>query len=294
MIIDVEGMGTSRQSPQWAWLPRQRLLTDGNYQIEVRWGFTHCPRWESRRAGTEYWEQRSEWPSADISTATGAKSEQIDHKTYHDRALRPDLIVFIRQGSDAGRGRIWRTLARDLAKSFGEEGSERSDWTNQQTGVQLTLLESIESARKVGFKTAREVEDSLETGILDNKSNNLTHRINRKIQRNSNAAAKTRTSGEQDSAAAQAQSNVDEAKAAKKSSAGHLKDMQELLSATEPALRKCGTKKIPEPLLVATSSGQARLFPFFQPVEMFHERLLGNESCTPRHRAGSCVGFDLA
>ncbi|KAJ7713038.1 hypothetical protein DFH07DRAFT_974687 [Mycena maculata] len=237
--------------------------------------------------------------------------------------------------TDAGRGRIWRTLARDLAKSFGEEGSERSDWTNQQTGVQLTLLESIESARKVGFKTAREVEDSLETGILDNKSNNLTHRINRKIQRNSNAAAKTRTSGEQDSAAAQAQSNVDEAKAAKKSSAGHLKDMQELLSATEPALRKCGTKKIPEPLLVATSSGQvisppfsvqgrgrirtfyllppflhpglsshfsqlfilsdqARLFPFFQPVEMFHERLLGNESCTPRHRAGSCVGFDLA
>ncbi|KAJ7745834.1 hypothetical protein DFH07DRAFT_977183, partial [Mycena maculata] len=108
-------------------------------------------------------------------------------------------------------------------------------WTNQQTGVQLTLLESIESARKVDFKTAREVKDSLETGILDNNSNNLTHRMNRKIQRNSNAAAKTRTSGEQDSAAAQAQSNVDEAMAAKKLSAQHLKDMQELLSATKPA-----------------------------------------------------------
>ncbi|KAJ7782200.1 hypothetical protein B0H14DRAFT_3585415 [Mycena olivaceomarginata] len=36
-------------------------------------------------------------------------------------------------------------------------------WTNQQTGVKLTILEAIETALKVDFKTAREVKDSLET-----------------------------------------------------------------------------------------------------------------------------------
>ncbi|KAJ7802256.1 hypothetical protein B0H14DRAFT_2185786, partial [Mycena olivaceomarginata] len=54
-------------------------------------------------------------------------------------------------------------------------------WTNQQTGVKLTILEAIETARKVDFKTAREVKDSLKTGILDNNSNNMLHRMGRNV-----------------------------------------------------------------------------------------------------------------
>ncbi|KAJ7108202.1 hypothetical protein C8R44DRAFT_744148 [Mycena epipterygia] len=46
--------------------------------------------------------------------------------------------------------------------------------------------------RKLDFKAAREVKDSLATGILDNDSNNLLHRMGRNVQRNSNSVVKAR------------------------------------------------------------------------------------------------------
>ncbi|KAJ7834662.1 hypothetical protein B0H14DRAFT_3461963 [Mycena olivaceomarginata] len=89
-------------------------------------------------------------------------------------------------------------------------------WTNQQTGVKLTILEAIETARKVDFKTAREVKDSLKTGILDNNSNNMLHRMGR------NTAE-----------ADELQARVDAARAAKKVTDQAVKDAQTTLSAAK-------------------------------------------------------------
>ncbi|KAJ7511946.1 hypothetical protein B0H11DRAFT_1899441 [Mycena galericulata] len=142
----------------------------------------------------------------------------------------------------------------DITDSTTNLNEGQHHWTNQQTGVNLTLLESVEGARKADFKSAREVKDTVDTGILDNNSNNLVHRMGRKIGRNSNAAGKARAAGEQDAAAAEAQLQYDEAKAAKKLSDQLLKVAQANLSAAKPSGRK-HAKKAAEPLLVATSSG---------------------------------------
>ncbi|KAJ7475308.1 hypothetical protein B0H11DRAFT_1727892 [Mycena galericulata] len=142
----------------------------------------------------------------------------------------------------------------DITDSTTNLNEGQHHWTNQQTGVNLTLLESVEGARKADFKAAREVKDTVDTGILDNNSNNLVHRVGRKIGRNSNAAGKARAAGEEDTAVAEAQLQYDEAKAAKKLSDQLLKTAQANLSAAKPSGRK-RTKKAAEPLLVATSSG---------------------------------------
>ncbi|KAJ7440435.1 hypothetical protein FB451DRAFT_989648, partial [Mycena latifolia] len=148
----------------------------------------------------------------------------------------------------------------DITDSTTNLNEGQHHWTNQQTGVKLTLYESIERARKVDFKTAHEVKDTLETGILDNNSNNLLHRTGRNVQRKSNAVAKARASSHRSSEAAELQLKYDEAKAAKKLSDQHLKELQAELSAAKgPAGRKRGSKKAVAAdglLLQATSSGR--------------------------------------
>ncbi|KAJ7440024.1 hypothetical protein FB451DRAFT_966547, partial [Mycena latifolia] len=132
-------------------------------------------------------------------------------------------------------------------------------WTNQQTGTKLTILEAIETARKVDFKTALEVQDSLDTGLLDNPSNNLLHRMGRKVQRGAAAVKKTRASNEEQAEITELQVEYDAKKAAKKLLDKQVKDLGAELSASK------GTKKRKsrtvatasgEPLLQATSSGR--------------------------------------
>ncbi|KAJ7478916.1 hypothetical protein FB451DRAFT_950269, partial [Mycena latifolia] len=132
-------------------------------------------------------------------------------------------------------------------------------WTNQQTGTKLTILEAIETARKVDFKTALEVQDSLDTGLLDNPSNNLLHRMGRKVQRGAAAVKKTRASNEEQAEITELQVEYDAKKAAKKLLDKQVKELGAELAASK------GTKKRKsrtvatasgEPLLQATSSGR--------------------------------------
>ncbi|KAJ7884105.1 hypothetical protein B0H14DRAFT_3744781 [Mycena olivaceomarginata] len=135
-------------------------------------------------------------------------------------------------------------------------------WTNQQTGVKLTILEAIETALKVDFKTAREVKDSLETGILDNNSNNMLHRMGRNVQRKSNSVAIHRTTTQKTAEADELQARVDAAKAAKKVTDQAVKDAQTALSAAKGTStgRKSGKGKMTAagdiPLFQASSSGR--------------------------------------
>ncbi|KAJ7170271.1 hypothetical protein C8R43DRAFT_876078, partial [Mycena crocata] len=125
------------------------------------------------------------------------------------------------------RPSLIKTLSRihpddwDITDASTNLNKGQHHWTNQQTGVHLPILEAIEtevsfSARKVAFKTAREVQDSLETGPLDNNSNNMLHRMGCNIQRKSNNLAKQRAATQKSVETDELQAEVDAEKAAKK------------------------------------------------------------------------------
>ncbi|KAJ7717658.1 hypothetical protein B0H16DRAFT_1897881 [Mycena metata] len=145
----------------------------------------------------------------------------------------------------------------DITESSTNLNEGQHHWTNQRTGVKLSPYEAVETARKLDFQTAREVKDSLETGILHNNSNNILHRMGRKVQRSANAAAKSREAGKQLTETEELQAQYEEAKAVKKLSDQLVKDAQVKLSAAKGTTRrKCGVATAAaSPLLQATSSG---------------------------------------
>ncbi|KAJ7730604.1 hypothetical protein DFH07DRAFT_993004, partial [Mycena maculata] len=98
-------------------------------------------------------------------------------------------------------------------------------WTNSLTGIKLTPVEALESRRKVDENVAQEIQMSLQTGILSNPNNELSHRMARNNQRQSAAARRARESHE---------------KAAKGPSG------------------KRGKAKVTAPVLSASSSGRVR------------------------------------
>ncbi|KAJ7746136.1 hypothetical protein DFH07DRAFT_1063038 [Mycena maculata] len=54
-------------------------------------------------------------------------------------------------------------------------GETQHHWTNAMTGIKLTLVEAIESAREVDEKKAQEIEASMNNGILANSQNEAHH-----------------------------------------------------------------------------------------------------------------------
>ncbi|KAJ7301875.1 hypothetical protein DFH08DRAFT_992172 [Mycena albidolilacea] len=144
----------------------------------------------------------------------------------------------------------------DITDSSTNLNDGQHHWTNQQTGVKLTILEAIEVARKVDFKTARKVKDSLETGILNNNSNNVLHRMGRNVQRKSNSLAKSRAAAQKESETNELQAQVDAAKAAKRVADQAVKDAQTVLSGAKGTSTRRKPTKIAMgdiPLLEASS-----------------------------------------
>ncbi|KAJ7930147.1 hypothetical protein B0H13DRAFT_2309828 [Mycena leptocephala] len=145
----------------------------------------------------------------------------------------------------------------DITDASTNEGQHH--WINQQTGVKLTPLEAIESARKVNFKTAREVKDSLGSGALDNSSNNLFHRMSRKVQRTSRAISKARATNQSNSEADELEAEYEEKNATKRVAEQDLKDLKSRLSlvkGTKPRKRGKKAAESNSSLLEATSSGR--------------------------------------
>ncbi|KAF8146181.1 hypothetical protein K438DRAFT_1781221 [Mycena galopus ATCC 62051] len=69
-------------------------------------------------------------------------------------------------------------------------GETQHHWTNAMTGIKLSLVEAIESARELDERTAREIEASMKNGILPNRQNEAYHRTARGLQRQTKAAQK--------------------------------------------------------------------------------------------------------
>ncbi|KAJ6593017.1 hypothetical protein B0H19DRAFT_12002 [Mycena capillaripes] len=75
-------------------------------------------------------------------------------------------------------------------------GEAQHHWTNSRTGTKLSLVEAIETARKVDEGVAREIGISLKSGVLVNPRNELSHRLARNTTRASTAMRKSRESRE--------------------------------------------------------------------------------------------------
>ncbi|KAJ6613817.1 hypothetical protein B0H10DRAFT_1804830, partial [Mycena sp. CBHHK59/15] len=75
-------------------------------------------------------------------------------------------------------------------------GELQHAWTNSLTGIKLTPVEAIESARKLDETVAHEIQASMNTGIIANNQNDTYHRTGRNLQRSSKAAQKVRDSHE--------------------------------------------------------------------------------------------------
>ncbi|KAJ6550772.1 hypothetical protein DFH09DRAFT_1086398 [Mycena vulgaris] len=73
-------------------------------------------------------------------------------------------------------------------------GETQPYWTNSLTGIQLTLVNGIESACQIDWNVVNEVRTSTTSDILGNSNNEMFHWLGRNSQRQSAAAHKSRES----------------------------------------------------------------------------------------------------
>ncbi|KAJ6614724.1 hypothetical protein B0H10DRAFT_2220970 [Mycena sp. CBHHK59/15] len=88
----------------------------------------------------------------------------------------------------------------DSTPSTTNTNEAQHHWTNSLTGIKLSLVEGLESARNADETVAHEIQASMRTGILTNPNNKVVHRMARNVQRASAMAGKARESQEQSDA----------------------------------------------------------------------------------------------
>ncbi|KAF8815556.1 hypothetical protein BYT27DRAFT_7040626, partial [Phlegmacium glaucopus] len=119
--------------------------------------------------------------SAWVKSLTNPKVQAWwDHKTNNSWIL-PSLIKCLsKMDSDD-----W-----DLTPPTTNVGESQHHWTNINTGIQLSLLEAILTAREVDEKVAAEIKAALETGVLKNHRNDTFTRLARNTARTTHAYKK--------------------------------------------------------------------------------------------------------
>ncbi|KAJ7652760.1 hypothetical protein DFH06DRAFT_1475142 [Mycena polygramma] len=135
----------------------------------------------------------------------------------------------------------------DSTPSTTNTNEAQHHWTNSLTGIRLTPVEALESRRKVDENVAQEIKMSLQTGILPNQNNELSHRMARNGQRQSAAARRARD--EASDVSKDLQLKIAASIAATKS-------LKQQLKATKPSKR--GKSKANAPILSASSSGRVK------------------------------------
>ncbi|KAJ7670029.1 hypothetical protein DFH06DRAFT_1321054 [Mycena polygramma] len=165
----------------------------------------------------------------------------LGHKKISDARLDYPSIVKSQSRIPAD---VW-----DSTPSTTNTNEAQHHWTNSQTGIRLTPVEALESRRQVDENVAQEIKMSLETGILPNHNNELSHRMARNGQRQSAAARRARESSEASDISKDLQLKIAASIAATKS-------LKEQLKATKPS--KQGKSKAKAPILSASSSGRVK------------------------------------
>ncbi|KAJ7078631.1 hypothetical protein C8R43DRAFT_851779, partial [Mycena crocata] len=107
-----------------------------------------------------------------------------DHKGMH-AYLIPCLV----KSQSRNAADVW-----DRTPSTTNTNEAQHHWTNSLTGIKLTCVEAIESARVVDQNTAAEIETSMQTAILTNANNEVANRMSCNVQCQSAVARKSRES----------------------------------------------------------------------------------------------------
>ncbi|KAJ7693159.1 hypothetical protein B0H17DRAFT_1060317 [Mycena rosella] len=116
-------------------------------------------------------------------------------------------------------------------------GESQHAWTNSLNGIKLTPVEAIESARKLDETVAREIQASMNTGIIANNQNDAYHRTGRNLQRSSKAAQKVRDSHELTDLSKGIAAEIADLKEIRRQSSAKEKALREQLKAAKPAKR---------------------------------------------------------
>ncbi|KAK7058087.1 hypothetical protein R3P38DRAFT_3342182 [Favolaschia claudopus] len=125
-------------------------------------------------------------------------------------------------------------------------------WTNRATGINLALVDGMEGARKLDYKTVRELEISTNSGVLLNTNNTQYHRLVRNNSRASTAARKIREAHEQEDQVTELQAKLDASRAMRKESMAMEKELQAELKAAKG--NKTTQRKSTKSVVVSSSS----------------------------------------
>ncbi|KAJ7208565.1 hypothetical protein GGX14DRAFT_317925, partial [Mycena pura] len=143
----------------------------------------------------------------------------------------------------------------DLTPSTTNTNEAQHHWTNSLTGIKLTPVEALE---RVDENVAREIQMSLQTGILSNPNNELAHRMARNGQRQSAAARRARESCEAGDVAKELQRQLDAEAEKRRASNAATKSPKEQLKAARGSSGKRGRSNTTAPILSASSSGRVK------------------------------------
>ncbi|KAJ7434188.1 hypothetical protein B0H11DRAFT_1938859 [Mycena galericulata] len=106
----------------------------------------------------------------------------------------------------------------DSTPSTTNTNEAQHHWTNSQTGIKLTPVETVERTEILDNKVAQEIEMSRRTGVMSNSNNELVHRVGRSVGRHTTTARKRREGREVADATHQLQLQI-EAEAEKRRTA---------------------------------------------------------------------------
>ncbi|KAJ7225030.1 hypothetical protein C8J57DRAFT_1590778 [Mycena rebaudengoi] len=120
----------------------------------------------------------------------------------------------------------------DNTPSMTNTGEAQHHWTKSRTGGKLSLVEAIQSGRKLDESVAREIEISIKSGVLVNSHNESSQRRTRNLTRQSTTIRKSRDSHALTDERARIQLEIDIGKEEKKKLDARLKELQVQRSAT--------------------------------------------------------------
>ncbi|KJA15424.1 hypothetical protein HYPSUDRAFT_80527 [Hypholoma sublateritium FD-334 SS-4] len=108
-------------------------------------------------------------------------------------------------------------------------GEGQHHWTNEQSGIKLSLVDAILTAREIDERVGREIHESLDSGIRTNSQTDLLHRMSRQSQRQSATARKAYETRETEGAVADIQEQIEEEKENQRLAASRKKELKEKL-----------------------------------------------------------------
>ncbi|KAJ6631654.1 hypothetical protein B0H10DRAFT_1979696, partial [Mycena sp. CBHHK59/15] len=150
-------------------------------------------------------------------------------------------------------------------------GEAQHAWTNSRTGIGLSLVEAMESGRKLDNEVAREIEISIKSGVLLNSRNESSHRQGRNSTRNSTRMRKSHEASEQSEELARITLKKVSLKEQKKQVGAELKDLQALEKTVRQGAKVSQPSSHPRRVVVSSSSsGRVKTRPLASTPAFLH------------------------